>query len=158
MVGHIHQKRIWLPRNQCGSICLHLRRHIWNSRTSGASRHWDRRELPLEQRPTRRSHWKTYTPAEARIYHSCVEHAIFIGKVSVHLKIQRLNTPHDQLRCRHGKQMKPVRHSSISHAQSPAKKLARAFSQPGVEATAILVTMITWWHDNGDCGCSRFKF
>ena len=51
MVDNIHQKRIWLPWNQCGSISLHLRRHIWNSCTSGASRHRDTRELPLEQRP-----------------------------------------------------------------------------------------------------------
>ena len=32
MVDSIHQKRIWRPWNQCGSICLHLRRHILNSR------------------------------------------------------------------------------------------------------------------------------
>ena len=51
MVNNIHQKRIWRPWNQCGSLCLHLRRRIWNSRTSGASRHRDTRELPLEQRP-----------------------------------------------------------------------------------------------------------
>ena len=50
MVDHSHQKRIWRPWNQCGSICLHLQRHIWNSRTSGASRYRDTRELPLEQR------------------------------------------------------------------------------------------------------------
>ena len=31
MVDNIHQKRIWRPWNQCESICLHLRRHIWNS-------------------------------------------------------------------------------------------------------------------------------
>ena len=32
MVENIRQKRIWRPWNQCGAICLHLRRHIWNSR------------------------------------------------------------------------------------------------------------------------------
>ena len=51
MVDNIHQKRIWRPWNQCGSLCLHLRRQIWNSCTSGSSRHRDTRELPLEQRP-----------------------------------------------------------------------------------------------------------
>ena len=35
---------------------------------------------------SRRSHRKTYRPAEARIYHSCVELAIFIGKGSVHME------------------------------------------------------------------------
>ena len=44
MVDHIHQKRIWRPWYQCGSICFHLRRHSWNSG------HRDARELPLEQR------------------------------------------------------------------------------------------------------------
>ena len=33
-----------------------------------------------------RSHWKTYQPAEAQIYHSCVELAIFIVKDSVQVK------------------------------------------------------------------------
>ena len=37
MVDNIHQKRIWRPWNQCGSICLHLRRHIWNSRVHEGS-------------------------------------------------------------------------------------------------------------------------
>ena len=32
MVDNIYQKRIWRPWNHCGYICLHLRRHIWNSR------------------------------------------------------------------------------------------------------------------------------
>ena len=54
MVDHIHQKCIWRTWDQCGSICLHLRRHIWNSRTSVTSRHRDTRELPLEQRPNLR--------------------------------------------------------------------------------------------------------
>ena len=52
MVDNIHQKCIWRPWNQCGSICLDLRRHIWNCAfTSEASRHRDTKELPLEQRP-----------------------------------------------------------------------------------------------------------
>ena len=37
------------------------------------------------------------------------------------------------------------------------KKLARALSPPGVGATAILATKITWWHGNADYVCSRFK-
>ena len=56
--------------------------------------------------------------------------------------------------------MTPVWHSSISQAPSPAKKLARVFSRPGVEATPILATEITWWHGNRDCGSldSNFKW
>ena len=105
---------------------------------------------------SRRSHRKTYRPAEARIYHSCVELAIFIGKDSVHLN-------------------STFKHTAWSTSLSPReaddaglapfdftrsvsrKKLARAFSRPGVEATATLPTKITWWHGNGDYGCSRFK-
>ena len=37
------------------------------------------------------------------------------------------------------------------------KKLARGLSRPGVGATAILATKITWWHCNADGDCSRFK-
>ena len=92
VVDRIHEKRIWRPCNQCGSICLHLRRHIWNSRTSGASRHRDTRDQRPNS-PCRRSRWKTYRPAEARIYHSCVELRTchFIAMDSGHLN-QLLNT------------------------------------------------------------------
>ena len=50
MAHHIHQKRIWRPWNQCRSFWLHLHRLLWNSPTSGASRHWDTTELPLENK------------------------------------------------------------------------------------------------------------
>ena len=51
MVDQIPQKRILRPRNQQESHCLHRRPHIWNSRTSGASRHHGvHRELPFEQK------------------------------------------------------------------------------------------------------------
>ena len=43
------------------------------------------------------------------------------------------------------------------HTPSLPQKLARAFSRPGVEATPILATEITWWHGNGDCGYSNIK-
>ena len=39
MVDQIPQKCILRPRNQWESHCLHRQPHIWNSRTSGASRH-----------------------------------------------------------------------------------------------------------------------
>ena len=42
--------------------------------------------------PSRRSHWKKYRPAEARIYHNCVEVAILIGMGSGHLKFRWDNT------------------------------------------------------------------
>ena len=50
MVDPIPPKRILWPWNQWESHCLHRRSHIWNSRTSGASRHQNTRELPLEQK------------------------------------------------------------------------------------------------------------
>ena len=49
MVNQIPQKRILRSWNQWKSHCLHRRPHIWNSRTSGASRHQNTRELPLKQ-------------------------------------------------------------------------------------------------------------
>ena len=136
MVDNIHQKRIWRPWNQCGSICLHLRRHIWNLRVherSVASLGHEGTPAWTKAKPSssRRSHRKTYRPAEARIYHSCVKLAIFIVKGQCASEIQLLNTPHDQLRCRHGKQMTPVWRSSISHAQSPAKTSTRIFVTRG---------------------------
>ena len=93
---------------------------------------------------SRWSHRKTYQPAVARIYHSCVELAIFIGKDSVPLKFS-LNTPHDQLRCRHGKQM-TVWRSSISHAQSPAKTGTRicVTSGGGDRDTCHKDNVVTW--------------
>ena len=42
MVDQIPQKRILRPWNQWESHCLHGRPHIWNSHTSGASRHHGR--------------------------------------------------------------------------------------------------------------------
>ena len=91
MVDNIHQKRSWRPWNQRGSICLHLRRHIWNSRVHERSVTSSAHEgtpawTKAKPSSSRRSHQKTYRPAEERIYHSCVELAIFIGKGSVHLK------------------------------------------------------------------------
>ena len=136
MVDNIHHKRSWRPWNQRGSICLHLRRHIWNSRVHERSvTSWSAHEgtpawTKAKPSSSRRSHRKTYRPAEARIYHSCVELAIFIGKGSVHIKFS-FWTPHDQLRCLHGKQMTPIWRYSISHAQSPAKTITRIFATGG---------------------------
>ena len=67
MVDQIPPKRILWPWNQWESHCLHRRPHIWNSRTSGASRHQNTRELPpawTKGKPSssRRSHENTYRP------------------------------------------------------------------------------------------------
>ena len=61
-------------------------------------------------------------------------------------EIQLLNTPHDQLRCRHGKQMTPVWRSSISHAQSPAKTSTRIFvtGDGGDCDTCHQDNLVTW--------------
>ena len=159
MVDNIHQKRIWRPWNQCGSICLHLRRHIWNSRVHErsvtSSGHegtpaWTKAKPSL----SRRSHRKTYRPPEARIYHSCVE------QDSVHLKFNSA--------CKHtawSTSLSPRVADDAGLGQFDCTRpvsrkkntLARTFSWPGVEATAILAATITWWHGNIDCGCSRFK-
>ena len=50
MVDQILQKHVLRPWNQLESHCLHGRHNIWNSRTSGASRHLKTRELPLKQK------------------------------------------------------------------------------------------------------------
>ena len=133
MVDNIHQKRIWRPSNQCGSICLHLRRHIWNSRvhvtSSGhegtpawtkakpsSSRGFHRKQIP--------TCWSTDISQSCRICH-------FHWKGQCASEIQLLNTTHDKLRCRHGKQMTPVWRSSISHSQSLAKNSTRIFATGG---------------------------
>ena len=88
MVDQIPPKRILWLWNQWESHCLHRRHLIWNSRTSGASRHQNTGELPLEQKvnlhqvgdPIKRhtdlfKYWY--------IYIVCVELAIFVGKDNV---------------------------------------------------------------------------
>ena len=101
--------------------------------------------------PGRRSHRKTYRPAEARIYHSCVELAIFIRKGSVHLKFSF--ETHRMINYVVATESRWRRSGAVRfHTPSLPQKMARAFSRPGVEATAILATKITWWHGNGDCG------
>ena len=105
---------------------------------------------------SRPSHWKTYRPAEARIYHSCVELAIILERT---VCIWNSTFKHTAW----STSLSPREAGDAGLAQFDftrsvfRKKLARAFSRPGMEATAILATKITWWHGNGDCGCSRFK-
>ena len=135
MVDNIHQKRSWRPWNQRGSICLHLRRHIWNShvheRCVTSSAHegtpaWTK----AKPSSSRRSHRKTYRPAEARIYHSCVELAIFIGKGSVHLKFSFWTHRMINFVVATGSRW---RRSGLIrfHRLSLPQKLSRAFSRPG---------------------------
>ena len=105
---------------------------------------------------SRRSHRKPYRPAEARTYHSCVKLAIFIGKGGVHLKFSF--ETHRMINFVVATGSRWLRSGAVRfHTPSLPQKLARAFSRPGVEATAIHATKMTWWHGNGDCGCSRFK-
>ena len=56
------------------------------------------------------------------------------------------NTPHDQLRCCHGKQKTPVWRSSISHTQSPAKTSTRIFATGGEgdSDTCHRDNVVTW--------------
>ena len=161
MVDRIPQKRILRPRNQWESHCLHRRHHIWNSRTSGAPRHhgahagtpaWTKAKpfikwaIPLKDIPTCSS---------TDIYHMCrTRH--FRSKGQCVTEIQLLNTPQDRRCCRGRQAMTPLWCSSINALWFP-QKLSRARSRPGVGATAILATKITWWHDNADGDCSRFK-
>ena len=83
MVDQIPQKRILRRWNQWESHCLHRRPHIWNSRTSGASRHQDTRELPLKQKLNLH---EVGDPIQVRIYIIHVELAIFVGKKRVSQK------------------------------------------------------------------------
>ena len=161
MVDNIHQKRIWRPWNQCGSICLHLRRHISNSRVhepSVTSSGHEGTPAWTKAKPSssRRSHRKMYRPAEVRIYHSCVELAIFIEKGSVHLKFSFWT--HSMINFIVATGSRWRRSGAVRfHTPSLPQKLPRAFLRLGVEATPILATEITRWHGNGDRCCSRFK-
>ena len=133
MVDNIHQKRIWHPWNQCylfTSATSHLKfararaeRHVTGTRGNSCLK-------KAKPSSIRRSHRKTNQPAEAWIYRSCVELAIFIGKGSVHLKFSFLNTPHDQRRCRHGRRW--TRSGAVRfHTPSRPQKLARALFATG---------------------------
>ena len=88
MVDQIPQKRILRPRYQSESHRLQWPSHIWNSSTSGASRHhgahvgtpaWTK----TKPSSSGRSHLKTYRPVQVRIYTICVELAICVRKESV---------------------------------------------------------------------------
>ena len=162
MVDQIPQKRILRPRNQWESNCLHRRPHIWNSRTSGASRHHGAHEgtpawTKAKPSSSGRSHLKTYRPVQVRIYTICVELAIVVRKDSVPQKFS-FETHHmiDDVvavvkRWRHSGAVRLTRSGS-------RKKLPRARSRLGVEATAILANKITWWHGNVDGDWSRLSF
>ena len=135
MVDQIPQKRILRPWNQWESHCLHRRPHIWNSCTSGASRHHGTHEgTPAwtKAKPSwsGRSHWKTYRPVQVRIYTICVELAIFHSKGQCATEIQLLNTPHDRRCCRGRQAMTPLWCSSINMLWFPQKTVACTFA-PG---------------------------
>ena len=126
MVDQIPQKRILRPRNQWESHCLHRRPHIWNSRTSGASRHhgahegtpaWTKAKpfikwaIPLKDIPT-------YSSTD--IYHMYrTRH--FRSKGQCATEIQLLNTPHDGQCCRGRQAMTPLWCSSINTLWFPQK-------------------------------------
>ena len=130
IVDDIHQKRSWRPWNQRGSICLHLRRHIWNSSVTSSAHEGTPAWTKAKPSSSRRTHRKTYRPAEARIYHSCVELAIFIGKGSVHMKFRFWTHHMTNFVVATGSRWRRsgvVRFHTLSHPQ----KLSRAFSRPG---------------------------
>ena len=83
LVDQIPQKRMLRPSNQWESHCLHRRPHIWNSRTSGASRHENSRLNKSLTFIKRAIPLKTYGPIQVRIHHRYVELAISVGKDSV---------------------------------------------------------------------------
>ena len=85
MVDNIHQKRIWHPWNQCGSLFTSALSHlkfaherIVTSLGHEGTPAWTK----AKPSSSRWSHRKTYRPAEARIYmyHSCVELAVSLER------------------------------------------------------------------------------
>ena len=78
--SHTCKSHDFIPRYDITSATSHLKferaraeRHVTGTRGNS-------RLKKAKPSSSRRSHRKTYRPAEARIYHSCVELAIFIGK------------------------------------------------------------------------------
>ena len=127
---YIHQKRICTPEisanlfyicNVTFKIGARAERHVIGTRGNS-------RLKKAKPSSSRRSHRKTYRPAEARMYHKCVELAIFIREDSVHLKLNFLT--HRMINFVVATGCRWPRPCSISHAHSPAK-LARAFSRLG---------------------------
>ena len=133
MVDQIPQKRILRPWNQWEVHCLHRRPHIWNSRTSGAPRHQDTKELPLEQKLNLH---QVGDPIEIHtdlfkyryIYHMCrTRHLLCKGQRAT--EIQLLNTPHDRRRCRQAMTLHWC--SSINMLCFPQKTGACTFATGG---------------------------
>ena len=136
MVDQIPQKRILWHWNQWESHYLHRRPHIWNSRTSGASRHHRAHEgtpawTKAKPYSSGRSQLKDIpTCSSTDTYHMCrTRH--FRWKWQCATEIQFLNTPHDR-RCCHGRQaMTPLWWSSINTLCFTQKAGAWTFATRG---------------------------
>ena len=159
MVDQIPQKRILRPRNQWESHCLHRRPHIWNSHTSGASRHhgahegtpaWTKAKpfirwaIPLKDIPTCSS---------TDIYHMCrTRHFRSNGQCTT--EVQLLNTPHDRRCCRGRQAMTPLWCSSWrSRSTAPQNStdlnqgvllLWTKFGDPSLNGWRVIVRTSKW--------------
>ena len=110
--------------------------------------------VPLKQGPNLiNHHWKLHRPTEAWKYHSCSEHASFVGKGSVQQKFNIL--AHSTIIAIVPKQM--TSGTILLHTLCLPQKFARVFSLLGVEVTPILATKITWWHINAGYIWFRLK-
>ena len=142
MVDQNPQKRILRPWNQWECHCLHRRPHIWNSRTSGASRHQHTGELPLEQKlkiPLQ----DISTCSSPNIYRMCrTRHFRWKGQCAT--EIQLLNTPHDRRRCLQA--MTPLWCSPINTLCFPQKTGAWTFAAGGwgESDTCHQYYVVTW--------------
>ena len=122
-IDGVPQKHITWRLNKRKSLCLYGRICIWNSRThtGSALRIQITSDQPLftkTKRSSKRSHWKAYKLVQARIYYSCVELSIFVGKDSLEPTFS-FQTPHNYVVV--AKQMAPVRWSSINTLYLPHK-------------------------------------
>ena len=106
---------------------------MWNSQTSGASRHRNTRELPIKQKVNLHQdqggdHIKRYWPVEEQVYIIVVvaRTRFFRRKGQCVTEMQLFNTPHDRRRC--GEAMTPLWCSSINTLCFP-QKMARALSR-----------------------------
>ena len=133
MVDNIHQKRIWRHWNQCGSICLHLRRHIWNSRVherSVTSSEHEGTPAWTKAKPSssRRSHRK-HTELLKHGYLIVVQNLPFLLErtVCIYNSAFKHTAWSTSLSPRKADDARVWR-SSISHAQSPAKTSTRIFA------------------------------
>ena len=90
------------------------------------------------------SQWETYWPVQARIYHTCVELAIFVGRTVCDWNSTFKHTAWSTTLS--PSRWSPLGCNSINTICLPKKCGTHIFATGGGRAIAILGIKIAWWH------------